>query len=81
MRKLFELTKERNAKIKYSSFLLTIETFYPYNGKIAFKEYNPNKPAKYRLLYRNLRDSKKPYIIENIDFKVIFDLSLLQEIK
>lgn len=81
MRKLFELMKERNTKIKYSSFLLTTETLYLYNGKIAFEQYNPNKPAKYSLLYRNLSDSTKPYIIENIDFKVIFDLSLLQEIK
>ena len=60
MRELFEDMNERNARMKYLSPLLAIdETLYPYRGHIGFKQYNPNKPAKYALLYRN--HSSIPY--------------------
>ena len=34
---------------------------YPYRGRIGFKQYNPNKHAKYGLLYRSVCDTFVPY--------------------
>ena len=52
MRKLFEDINGRNARMRHPSPLLAIdETLYPYRGHIGFRQYNPNKPAKYGLLY------------------------------
>ena len=52
MRKLFEDMNERNARMRHPSPLLAIdETLFPYHSHIGFKQYNPNKPAKYGLLY------------------------------
>ena len=44
-----------------SEFLSIDETLYPYRGKIQFRQYNPNKPTKYALLYQSLSDAKLPY--------------------
>ena len=44
-----------------SPLLAFDETLYWYLGHIGVKQYNPNKPAKYGLLYRNLCDSSIPY--------------------
>ena len=55
MRELFENMNERNAIMRHSPPLLAIdETLHPYRGHTGFKQYNPNKPAKYGLLYRSL---------------------------
>lgn len=62
MRELFELMNQHNAKWRYpSDFLAIDETLYPYRGAIGFKQYNPNKPSKYGLLYRSLCDSTTTY--------------------
>ena len=45
-----------------STFVSVDKTLYPYRGKIGIKQYNPSKPAKYGLLYRNLCDAEVPYI-------------------
>ena len=64
LRELFEDmndVNERNARMKHPSPLPGIvETLYPYCGHIGFKQYSPNKPAKYSLLYRSLCDSSIP---------------------
>ena len=44
-----------------SALLAVDETLYPYRGHIGFKQYNPQKPAKYGLLYRSLCDSTVTY--------------------
>ena len=44
-----------------SALLAVDETLYPYRGHIGFKQYNPQKPAKYGLLYRSLCDSTATY--------------------
>ena len=44
-----------------SPLLAFDETLYWYLGHIGVQQYNPNKPAKYGLLYRNLCDSSIPY--------------------
>ena len=62
MIELFEDINERNVRMRHPSPLLAIdETLYPYCGHIGFKQYNPNKPTKYGLLYRSLCDSLIPY--------------------
>ena len=62
MRDLLEDINEINARMRHTSPLLGIdETLYPYRGHIGFKQYSPNKPAKYGLLYRSLCDSSIPY--------------------
>ena len=60
---------ERNAGITHPSLLLAIdEKLYPYRGDIGFKQYNPNKPAKYGLLYRSLCDSSIPYTYYSLPY-------------
>ena len=62
MREIFEAMNSRNASMRYPSALLALdETLYPYRGHIGFKQYNPQKPAKYGLLYRSLCDSTVTY--------------------
>ena len=52
----------RNASMRCPSALLAVdETLYPHRGQIGFKQYNPQKPAKYGLLYRSLCDSTVTY--------------------
>ena len=69
MRELFEDMNERNARMRHRSPLLAIdETLYPYRGHIGFKQYNPNKPAKYGLFYRSLCDSSLPYTYYNLPY-------------
>ena len=51
MREIFEAMNSRNASMRCPSALLAVdETLYPYRGHIGFKQYNPQKPAKYGLL-------------------------------
>ena len=62
MRSFFESFNDDISKARYpSSYLAVDETLYPYRGKIGFKQYNPNKPAKYGLLYQSLCDATVPY--------------------
>lgn len=44
-----------------SDFLSLDETLYPFRGRRSMKQYNPNKPAKYGLLYRSISDARLPY--------------------
>ena len=61
-REIFNKFNENCATMRIPSEFLSIdETLYPYRGKIQFRQYNPNKPAKYGLLYRSLSDAKLPY--------------------
>ena len=39
---------------------------YPYRGNTEFKQYNPNKPAKYGLLYRSLCERKLKAQLQSI---------------
>lgn len=42
-------------------FLTIDETLYPMRTSFAFRQYNPNKPAKYGLLYKFIHGSRYPY--------------------
>ena len=62
IRELFEKMNVQNVKRRFPSPLLAIdETLYLYCGAIGFKQYNPNKQAKYGLLYCSLCDSATSY--------------------
>ena len=69
MRELFEMMNKNNGKSRYPSPLLSIdETLYPYRGHIGFKQYNPNKPSKYGLMYRSLCDSSTTYTYSSLPY-------------
>ena len=62
IRDIFNMFNKRCALLRIPTEFLSIdETLYPYRGKIQIRQYNPNKPAKYGLLYRSLSDAKLPY--------------------
>ena len=62
MREIFEAMNSRNASMRCpSAFLAVHETLYPYRSHTGFKQYNPQKPVKYGLLYRSLCDSTVTY--------------------
>ena len=69
MRELLEDMNERNARMRHPSPLLAIdETLYPCRGHIGCQQYNPNKPAKYGLLYQSLCDSSIPYTYYSLPY-------------
>ena len=67
--KIFEAMNSRNASMRCPSALLAVdETLSPYRGHIGFKQYKPQKPAKYGLLYRSLCDSTVTYTYFSLDY-------------
>ena len=44
-----------------SEYLSLDETLYPMRHQIGMKQYNPNKLAKYGLLFKSLNDARFPY--------------------
>ena len=61
-REFFRCFNENCAQLRTPWEHLAIgETLYPYRGKIVICQYNPNKPAKYGILYRSISDSRVPY--------------------
>ena len=44
-----------------SEYLSMDETLYPMRTRIAFRQYNPSKPAKYGLLFKSLNDARVSY--------------------
>ena len=51
-----------------SDFLSPDETLYPFRGKISMKHYNPNKAAKYGLIYRSISDARLPYTYNTLPY-------------
>ena len=47
-----------------SGYLAINETLYAMRHHINFRQYNPNKPAKYRLLYKFLNGARFPFIYQ-----------------
>ena len=46
-------------------YLSLDETMYPMRAQIAFKQYNPNKPAKYGMLFKSINCSRYPYTYQS----------------
>ena len=62
IRDFFEEVNKKNGLMRYPTVYLAIdETLYPYRGRLGFKIYLQNKPAKFGLLYRSLCDASLPY--------------------
>ena len=51
-----------------SELLLLDETVYPYRGRVTIKQYNPNKPAKYGVLYRSISVATLPYAYNTLAY-------------
>ena len=49
-----------------SEYLSIDETLYPMRNQILIKQYNPNKLAKYGLLFKSLNDSRFPYTYDSL---------------
>lgn len=61
-RELFEMFNEQcMTSMKATDFVSLDETLYPMRSQVAFKQYNPNKPAKYGLLFKSLNSARYPY--------------------
>ena len=62
-REFFELFND-NCSRYYTpnEFMSLDETLYPMRNQITFKQYNPDKPAKYGLLFKSLNSAGLPYL-------------------
>ena len=62
IREFFEIFNRNCMKHVIPSEYLSIdETLYPMRTQVGIKQYNPNKPAKYGLLFKSLNDARFPY--------------------
>ena len=62
IRNIFEKFNNNCGKSFIPDNLLSIdETLYPMRNKMAFKQLNSNKPAKYGLLFKSINASRYPY--------------------
>ena len=63
IRNFFELFNKNSLKhVIPSEYFAINETLYAMRNQISIKQYNPNKPAKYGLLFKSLNDACFPYI-------------------
>ena len=61
-RPMFELFNANCSKYLVPTLYMTIdETLYSMHHQIAFRQYNPNKPYNYRLLYKSLNGASFPF--------------------
>ena len=44
------------------------ESLFPYRGHISIKNYNPNKPARYGLLFKSIPDAEVPNTYYNLTY-------------
>lgn len=62
MRELFESFNDNCAKNMIpEDFLSLDETLYPMRTQVGFKQYNPDKPAKYGILFKSINCARYPY--------------------
>lgn len=62
MRDIFELFNfECMSCLVPGDYLSLDETLYSMRNQISFKQYNPNKPAKYGLLFKAINAARYPY--------------------
>ena len=61
--KIFEEFNKNCGKCQVSSNYLSLDdTLYPTRTQISFKQLNPNKPAKYGMLYKSINACRYPFI-------------------
>ena len=62
IRNIFELFNKNCLKhVIPLEYLAIDETLYAMRNRISIKQYNPNKPAKYGLLFISLNDARFPH--------------------
>ena len=62
LREIFEDCNNNFAKhLVPEDFISLDETLYPMRTQVAFKMYNPDKPAKYGILFKSLNYARYPY--------------------
>ena len=62
MRQIFiEYNKKFARALIPDNYLTTDETLYPMRNQILFKQYNPDKPAKYGMLYKSINSARYPF--------------------
>ena len=62
IRYLFEKCNGNFGKCMVPDDFLSIdETLYPMRTQVAFKQYNPMKPAKYGILFKSINSARMPY--------------------
>ena len=62
MRDVFELcNKNFGEALVPEDYISLDETLYPTRTQVSFKQYNPDKPAKYGVLFKSLNCARYPY--------------------
>ena len=62
MREIFTECNKNFARALIPEDYLTIDgTLYPMRNQISFKQYNPDKPAKYEMLYKSINSARYPF--------------------
>ena len=62
MRDIFSETNKNVAKaVIPEDYLTNGETLCPMRNQISFKQYNPDKPAKYGMLNKSINSTRYPY--------------------
>ena len=51
-----------SAHVVPSDFLFFDEILYPMRNHVGFKQYNPDKPGKYGILFKSLKDARHCYM-------------------
>ena len=64
--KLFN--KNLGKYIAPSEYLKIDETLYLMRHQIAFRQYNPNKPHKYGVLFKSLNEARFPYTFKSVPY-------------
>ena len=68
-RVVFEALNKQNAIMRVPSLHMTTdEKLFPYRGHISIKNYNPNKPARYGLLFISISDAEVPYTYYSLPY-------------
>ena len=62
IQKVFELFNQNCGLALIPDDLLSIdETLYPMRNRVSFKQFNPNKPDKYGLLFKSMKGTRYTY--------------------
>ena len=62
LRQVFEMCNKNFGEALVSVDYISLdETLYPARTQVSFKQYNPDKPAKYGVLFKSLNSARYPY--------------------
>ena len=62
LRQVFEMcNKNFGEALVPVDYISLDETLYPARTQVSFKQYNPDKPAKYGVLFKSLNSARYPY--------------------